>query len=87
MSKTAVKFNTTTNSVFDDLDLLRKFCVSHGYSFNEQNLYNWKSYAYQQYSKFINGKFAKNMWEIDEANFKKSSFRKPYNRNNNYRRK
>lgn len=65
MSKTAIKTNTAVDEIFDDLDRFRDFCRDFGYKFNESDLYNWKSYAYQQYSKFISGKRAKNMWEID----------------------
>ena len=54
------------NTVFDDLEKFLNFCKEFGYRFNEGDLYNWKSYAYQQYMKNLNGKHAKNMWDIDK---------------------
>ena len=51
--------------IFDDLDNFRNFCRDYGYRYNEKDLYNWKSYAWQQYSKFSSGKSAKDMWEQD----------------------
>jgi hypothetical protein len=53
--------------VFDDLEQFLHFCQDYGYRFNEGDLYNFKSYAYQQYSKFTQGKNAKDMWAIDAA--------------------
>jgi len=57
-------------TIFDDLEEYLKFCREFGYRYNEAELYNWNSYAYQQYSKFKTGKNAKNMWGIDRARFK-----------------
>jgi hypothetical protein len=53
--------------VFDDLEQFLRFCQDYGYRFHEGDLYNFKSYAYQQYSKFTQGKNAKDMWAIDSA--------------------
>ena len=55
--------------IFDDLDNFRNFCRNYGYRYNEKDLYNWKSYAWQQYSKFSSGKSAKDMWEQDRKRF------------------
>ena len=65
MAKVAIKHNPKVVEIFDALDNLREFCVDYGYRFNEADLYNFKSYAWQQYSKFTSGKTAKNMWEED----------------------
>ena len=65
MAKVAVKSNPRVNELFDELDKLREFCVDYGYRFNEADLHNFKSYAWQQYSKFAQGKNAKNMWAED----------------------
>ena len=65
MAKVAVKHNPKVNELFDELDKLREFCVDYGYRFNEADLHNFKSYAWQQYSKFAQGKNAKNMWDED----------------------
>lgn len=65
MAKVAIKHNPKVNELFDELDKLREFCVDYGYRFNEADLHNFKSYAWQQYSKYSQGKNAKNMWDED----------------------
>jgi hypothetical protein len=50
----------------EDLNKFLDFCVEYGYRYNENDLYNFKAYAWQQYNKFIQGKNAKNMW-IEDA--------------------
>lgn len=59
----------SVNKIFDDLDNFRDFCREYGYRYNEKDLYNWKSYAWQQYNKFLNGKTVKDMWEQDSKRF------------------
>jgi hypothetical protein len=56
---------STENTLFDDLDNYREFCAEYGYRFNEADLMNMRSYAFQQFSKHASGKNAKNMWEED----------------------
>lgn len=65
MGKFTYKPSAKALSVGDDLNKFLEFCVEYGYSFNENNVYNFKSYAWQQYNKFVQGKKAKNMWEED----------------------
>ena len=65
MAKVAIKHNPKVNELFDELDKLREFCVDYGYRCNEADLHNFKSYAWQQYSKYSQGKNAKNMWDED----------------------
>jgi hypothetical protein len=65
MGKITYKPSAKALSVGDDLNKFLEFCVEYGYSFNENNVYNFKSYAWQQYNKFVQGKKAKNMWEED----------------------
>ena len=43
-----------------------EFCQEFGYRYNEAELYNWKSYAYQQFMKFSQGKPVKDMWFQDQ---------------------
>jgi hypothetical protein len=57
------------NKIFEDLENFREFCVNYGYRFDESNLYNMRSYAFQQYMKFASGKNAKNMWTEDAKKF------------------
>jgi hypothetical protein len=65
MGKPVIKPNPRVNAVFDDLEKYLDFCREYGYRYNEEELYNWKSYAYQQYMKFSQGKSAKDMWLQD----------------------
>ena len=65
MGKPAIKLNPKVQSIFEDLDNYLTFCQDFGYRYNEADLYNWKSYAYQQFNKHIQGKVAKDMWEQD----------------------
>ena len=49
----------------EDLGDFLEFCRDFGYRFREEDLYNFKAYAWQQYNKFVQGKNAKNMWVED----------------------
>ena len=66
MGKQAIQSNPRTQNIFDDLEKFLNFCRDYGYRFSEVDLYNFKSYAWQQYNKFSQGKNAKNMW-IEDA--------------------
>jgi len=65
MGKPTFKPNPRVTAIFDDLEQYLVFCQDFGYRFNEADLYNWRSYAYQQFNKHLQGKFAKDMWSID----------------------
>lgn len=65
MGKPIIKPNARANQLLDDLEQFLDFCREYGYRYNEADLYNFKSYAYQQYNKFANGKNAKDMWIQD----------------------
>jgi hypothetical protein len=65
MGKQYFKPNARALAIQDDLDKFLSFCQDYGYRYNEADLYNFKSYAWQQYNKFIQGKNAKNMWLED----------------------
>ena len=65
MGKPTFKPNPRVKAVFEDLEQFLTFCQDFGYRYNEADLYNWKSYAYQQFNKHLQGKFAKDMWSID----------------------
>lgn len=69
MAKIAIKPNARVAEIFEDLEKLQEFCQDYGYRFNEADLYNFKSYAWQQYSKYAQGKNAKNMWDEDARRF------------------
>lgn len=69
MGKREYRPNPRALAVLEDLDKFKEFCVEYGYRFNEGDLYNFKSYAWQQYNKFIQGKNAKNMWVEDARRF------------------
>ena len=49
------------NKIFDDLEKFKNFCATaylyghNGYEWDEKNLYNKKSPAWQAYTRFLNG--------------------------------
>jgi hypothetical protein len=65
MAKSANKSNNVVNQIFNDLDDYRNFCRDYGYKFDEADLYKDRVFAYRQYTKFLAGKDAKNMWDVD----------------------
>jgi hypothetical protein len=65
MAKPTIKSNPKVTQILDDLEQFLEFCRNYGYKFNEADLYNWKSYAYQQFNKLQQGKSVKNMWMQD----------------------
>ena len=65
MAKPVIKPNPKTTQILDDLEKFLNFCVDYGYRYNESDLYNFKSYAWQQYNKYSQGKNAKDMWVQD----------------------
>ena len=69
MAKIAIKHNPRVTELFDELEKFLTFCQDFGYRFNEADLFNFKSYAWQQYSKYSQGKNAKNMWDEDTRRF------------------
>ena len=69
MAKPTFKPNPRVEAIFDDLQQFLEFCQDYGYRYNEGDLYNFKSYAWQQYNKYSQGKNAKNMWEEDARRF------------------
>jgi hypothetical protein len=69
MGKPVYKPNPRALAIVEELDRFREFCVDYGYRFNEGDVFNFKSYAWQQYNKFTQGKNAKNMWEEDARRF------------------
>ena len=69
MGKQAVYSNPKVQDAQDELDRFLDFCRDFGYRFNEADLYNFKSYAFQQFNKYMLGKNAKNMWWEDARRF------------------
>jgi len=69
MGKPQHKPNPRAIAIMDDLERYQEFCVEYGYRFREEDLYNFKSYAWQQYNKYSQGKNAKNMWLEDARRF------------------
>jgi hypothetical protein len=68
MSKNERKSNSQINQIFDDLEDYRNFCRLYGYKFDEAELYSNRSFAFRQFTKFMQGKPAKDMWEQDSKN-------------------
>lgn len=69
MAKPVIKHNPKASQVLDDLEKYLEFCRDYGFRYNESDLYNFKAYAYQQFSKYQQGKTAKNMWVEDSRKF------------------
>ncbi len=69
MGKIAVQSNHVVVQIFEELEQFQEFCQEYGYRYNEADLRNFKSYAWQQYSKYTQGKNAKNMWWEDARRF------------------
>jgi hypothetical protein len=65
MGKQHYKPSPRALAVQEDLGKFLEFCRDHGYRFNAGDVYNFKSYAWQQYNKFVQGKNVKNMWVED----------------------
>ena len=69
MGKQVYRPSPRALQVQEDLANFLDFCVEYGYRYNENDLYNFKAYAWQQYYKFVQGKNAKNMWFEDGRRF------------------
>ena len=69
MAKITFRPNPRVTEIFNDLEQYEEFCKDYGYRYNEADLYNFKSYAWQQYTKYTQGKNAKNMWDEDTRRF------------------
>ena len=77
MARNKKSKNPRTEQVWEDLEAYRAFCVSHGYRFNEADLYNMRTYPFQQFNKFRNGKNCKDQWQFDLDRFhSKPNYRK-----------
>ena len=68
MSKSERRSNNQVNQIFNDLELYLNFCRDFGYRYDEAELYSNKSFVYRQFTKFLAGKPAKDMWEQDSKN-------------------
>lgn len=69
MAKKNNRLSPRVQQTWNDLEAYRDFCVSHGYKFVESTLYNMKTYPFQQFNKFRNGKNAKDQWAYDAKRF------------------
>jgi hypothetical protein len=65
MGKITFTTNPRVTQIFEDLENFLEFCQRFGYRYNEAELYNWKSYAFQQFNKYTQGKNVKDMWDQD----------------------
>ena len=55
--------HTTVHEIFDDLEKLLNFCCEHGFKFEPRELYDPRTFVWQQYMKFTNGKPCRNNWK------------------------
>ena len=65
MSKKFAHKNPRTTQVWNDLEDYKNFCRSYGYVFKEEDLYNMRTYQFQQFNKFRSGKNFKDQWSVD----------------------
>ena len=65
MTKVTQTTNPKVHQIFDDLEKYQEFCVEYGYKFDESTLYDMRSYAFQQFSKFLSHKNFKDQWADD----------------------
>lgn len=65
MGKREIRPNPRALQTLEDVSNFLEFCRDYGYRFREEDVYNFKAYAWQQYNKFNQGKNAKNMWMED----------------------
>ena len=56
MGKPQIRSNPRTQAVFEDLEQYLDFCRDYGYRFNEADLYNEKSWMWQNFKKWVNWK-------------------------------
>jgi len=63
------RLNPRTRQTFDDLEAYRLFCRDYGYRFREEDMYNMRTYPFQQFNKYRNGKRAKDQWSYDAKRF------------------
>jgi len=71
MAKKVRKTVTCNHTVFSDLEKFTDFCRMFGYRFNPANLYNMRSTAYQQYTKYSDGKSFRDQAGYDLASTKR----------------
>jgi hypothetical protein len=69
MAKVQYQTNPKLQTIFDDLELYKQFCVDYGYKFDESSLMQMKSYPYQQFTKYTAGKSFKDQWAVDAVKF------------------
>ena len=69
MKRLYIQSSTVVTQIFEELERFQEFCQDYGYRYNEADLRNFKSYAWQQYSKYTQGKNAKDMWLEDARRF------------------
>jgi hypothetical protein len=65
MSKITIRPNPQVSEVFDLLEKYLDFCREYGYRYSENDINNFRSYAWQQFTKFTAGKNFKNQWNED----------------------
>ena len=69
MGKPQHRVNPRAIQAHEDLSNYLEFCKDYGYRYREEDLYNFRAYAWQQFNKFAQGKNAKNMWDEDSRRF------------------
>lgn len=60
---------STSHQLFDDLDRYHQFCVEYGYPYNPATVYDPRVVASRQFTKWMQGKDARNNWVEDAKAF------------------
>lgn len=68
-SKKNTRRDQNLEQIWEDLEAYRNFCRDFGYKFDEKDLYNMRTYPFQQFNKFRNGKNCKDQWQFDLNRF------------------
>lgn len=76
------------SQIYEHLDQYREFCVEFGHVFDERDLYNERSYSFQDFQRHLEGKHVKNRWfarNDERKEWKPRNNNGGYRGNNNYR--
>jgi len=84
-----LRMKPEVETIFEDLEEFREFCVDFGHVYDERNLYNFHAHAYQDFARHKEGKHVRNRWngspDGERKHFKPRDTNGGYRGNNNYR--
>jgi hypothetical protein len=77
-----LRIKPEVEKIFDDLEQFREFCVEFGHVYDERNLYNYHTTAFQDFSRWREGKHVRNRWYFRDDEQRNSRPRDPGYRGN-----